>query len=69
MTAGTFENCIVTGGKAGGWSGYGGNVYMTGGRLVRCRALNGKAAGSQPGSNNSSLGAGVYAAADNRDRN
>ena len=71
MTAGTVENCIITGGNAatghaGGWGrGQGGNVYMTGGRLVRSQILNGVTVGfkqSKDEDSRRSYGAGVYAA-------
>ena len=69
MTAGTVENCILTGGCAGSYhdpdfsaycNGRGGNVWMSGGRLVRCQVLNGKA-NDYNGLNKPSLGSGVYA--------
>ena len=50
MTAGLVENCVISGGYAGGGSnggwgrGYGGNVYMTGGRLSRSVVTNGHCA-------------------------
>ncbi len=50
MTAGLVENCVISGGYAGGGSnggwgrGYGGNVYMTGGRLSRSVITNGHCA-------------------------
>lgn len=63
MTAGTVENCIVSGGQAsaGYRSGSGGNVYMTGGRLLRCQILDGKAQVDHWGDPNSSYGCGIYA--------
>ena len=69
MTAGTVENCILTGGCAGSYhnpdpsaycNGRGGNVWMSGGRLVRCQVLNGKA-NDYNGVSKPSLGSGVYA--------
>ena len=68
MTAGTVENCVLTGGCAGAHhsehsaqvSGRGGNVWMSGGRLVRCQILNGKA-NEYNGVNVASLGSGIYA--------
>ena len=47
MSAGVFENCIIKNGRAcshsmnGHGGGHGGNVYMSGGRLVRCRVSGG----------------------------
>jgi len=38
MSAGLVENCVITGSRPNGKT-YGGNVYMTGGRLVRCQVL------------------------------
>lgn len=63
MTAGTVENCIISGGQAsaGYNSGSGGNVYMTGGRLLRCQILDGKAQVDHWGNPNSSYGCGIYA--------
>ena len=68
MTAGTIENCILTGGCAGAHHGeqsnsvfgHGGNVWMSGGRLVRCQILKGKA-NEYNGLKVSSLGSGIYA--------
>lgn len=70
MTAGMFENCILTGGNAGARdvslsarsTGRGGNVWMSGGRLVCCQILDGKANdynGMDKGYE--SYGAGIYA--------
>lgn len=38
---GTVENCVISDGKADAWAGAGGNVYMQGGRLVRCTLVGG----------------------------
>jgi hypothetical protein len=70
MTAGLVENCVISGGYAGGGSnggwgrGYGGNVYMTGGRLSRSVITNGHCATFCVGTfddGHRSYGAGVCA--------
>ena len=58
LSAGTVENCIISGGGVNRGA-KGGNVYMTGGRLVRCQILEGNLSRKFPG--NPSYGAGVYA--------
>ena len=73
ITAGTVENCIVTGGYAaggsnGGWGrGFGGNVYMSGGRLLRSKITQGHGAAFKTGTaddGHTSRGAGVCAEGD-----
>ena len=73
ITAGTVENCIVTGGYAaggsnGGWGrGFGGNVYMTGGRLLRSKITEGHGAAFKTNvadDGHTSRGAGVCAEGD-----
>ena len=70
MTDGLVENCVISGGYAGGGStggwgrGYGGNVYITGGRLSRSVIVQGHAAAfkqSSDADNRRSYGGGVYA--------
>lgn len=38
---GTVENCVIVDGSATAWASAGGNVYMEGGRLVRCELVGG----------------------------
>ena len=59
LSAGTVENCIISGGGVNRGA-KGGNVYMTGGRLVRCQILEGNLSKKYAGSPDS-FGAGVYA--------
>ena len=70
MSDGLVENCVISGGYAGGGStggwgrGYGGNVYITGGRLSRSVIVQGHAAAfkqSSDADNRRSYGGGVYA--------
>ena len=58
LSAGTVENCIISGGGVNRGA-KGGNVYMTGGRLVRCQILEGNLSRKYAG--DLSYGAGVYA--------
>jgi hypothetical protein len=70
ITAGTVENCVVTGGYAaagqtgGGWGrGFGGNVYMSGGSLTRSTITGGHGAAFMAGNddNHTGRGSGVCA--------
>ena len=63
MSAGTVENCVIEGGKraTSRYTLYGANVYMTGGRLARCKVRNGNMA---PTGAVTMYGGGVYAAGD-----
>ena len=73
VSAGTVDNCVVTGGYGarrsnGGWGrGFGGNVYMSGGRLVRSKITAGNGAGFVVGADDdrhTSRGGGVCAEGD-----
>jgi len=58
MSAGLVENCVITGSRPNGKT-YGGNVYMTGGKLLRCRVLD--AFYSESNGYRSSYGMGIFA--------
>ena len=73
VSAGTVENCIVTGGYGagthrGGWGrGFGGNVYLSGGRLTRSKITAGHGAdhmSSATDDSHTSRGGGVCAEGD-----
>ena len=55
MSAGLVDNCVISGGYAagnhtGGWGrGFGGNVYMSGGRLLRSKITQGHGAAFKAG--------------------
>lgn len=38
---GTIEDCIISNGYAAHWNGGGGNIYMAGGRVIRCKITGG----------------------------
>ena len=64
LSAGTVENCVISGGQLDPndyQSHYGGNVYMSGGRLVRSRVLGGNANAGNRG-DPYAYGCGIYAA-------
>ena len=58
MSAGLVENCVITGSRPAGTT-YGANVYVTGGRLLRCQVLD--ASYNVNSGYYSSYGMGVYA--------
>ena len=66
MTMGLVENCVIKNGQAAGGephqSGKGGNVWMSGGRMLRCRIMGGIANyGNYGVPNGVSAGSGLYA--------